>query len=405
MKVRFAPLLSLLAVTILAGSVSLAFAQSPTATERVITDDFAGGARTCGTPTPTPEEVQAVQSQVDRWLRTYGQTNAYGGQIKVAFHVIYGRNNEGNIPQSQVDAQIATLNSTYAGTGYTFVLASLDRTYNAQWFGMTPQTKNETNAKNALAKTPATRLNLYTCKPGQSLLGWAYFPNSFPETDKRHGVVVHYASVPGGAFAAYNEGETATHEVGHYLGLYHTFQGGCTAPGDAVDDTPYEASAYTGGDCALQRDTCPSSPGLDPITNYMDYSYDRCLTNFTAGQDARMDAMVPTYRPSLVGAAALAPELASSRNGMVDASKVSFAGAMPNPSRGNTDLVFSLPKSARISLALYTVSGRKVADVLDETRDAGSHTVRLDRRDLGAGTYFALLKVDGQKYSRTVILN
>ncbi len=405
MKVRFSALLSLLAVAVLAGSVSLAFAQSPTATERVITDDFAGGDRTCGTPTPTPEEMQAVQSQVDRWLRTYGQTNAVGGQIKVAFHVIYGRNNEGNIPQSQVDAQIATLNSTYSGTGYTFVLASLDRTYNAQWFGMTPQSRNETNAKNALAISPATRLNLYTCKPGQSLLGWAYFPNSFPQTDKRHGVVVHYASVPGGAFTAYNQGETATHEVGHYLGLYHTFQGGCTSPGDYVDDTPYEASAYTGNQCSLARDTCPSSPGLDPITNYMDYSYDICLTNFTAGQDARMDAMVPLYRPSLLNAAALAPELASSRFDVVDVAQVSFAGAMPNPSRGNTDLVFSLPKTSRVSLALYTVSGRKVADVLDGTRDAGSHTVRLERGDIGAGTYFALLKVDGQKYSRTVILN
>jgi hypothetical protein len=370
----------------------------------VITDDFAGGARTCGTPTPTPEEMQAVQSQVDRWLRTYGQTAAVGGQIKVAFHVISGRNNEGDIPQSQIDAQIATLNSTYAGTGYTFVLASVSRRNNRQWFAMTPQTKAETDCKNALAVSPATRLNIYTCKPGQNLLGWAYFPDSFPETDKRHGVVVHYASVPGGAFTAYNEGETATHEVGHYLGLYHTFQGGCTAPGDYVDDTPYEASAYTGGTCSLQRDTCPSA-GLDPISNYMDYSYDRCLTNFTAGQDARMDAMVPVFRPSLLNAAALAPELASSRMGVVDISKVSFAGAMPNPSRGNTDLVFSLPTSARVSLALYTVSGRKVADVLDETRDAGSHTVRLDRRDLGAGTYFALLKVDGQKYSRTVILN
>ena len=118
-----------------------------------------------------------------------------------------------------------------------------------------------------------------------------------------------------------------------------------------------------------------------------------------------MDAMVPVYRPSLLNAAALAPELASSRFDLVDVSTVSFAGAMPNPSRGNTDLVFSLPKTARVSLALYTVSGRKVADVLDETRDAGAHTVRLDRGDIGAGTYFALLKVDGQKYSRTVILN
>jgi len=402
MKARFIALCSMLA---LVGSISIAFAQDPTAAERILTDSFDGGARTCGSPTPTADEMHAVQRQVDHWLRTYGQTAAVGGQIKVAFHVIYGRNNEGNIPQSQVQAQVDHLNTTFAGTGYTFVLASTDRTFNAQWFTMTPQTNKETQAKNALAISPATRLNLYTCKPGQNLLGWAYYPNSFPETDKRHGVVVHYGSVPGGYMSAYNQGDTATHEVGHYLGLYHTFQGGCVAPGDYVDDTPYEATAYTGNQCSLVRDTCPSQPGNDPITNYMDYSYDVCLTNFTAGQDARMDAIVPVYRPSLLNAAAVAPVLAGGPSSVLDAGVVSFAGAVPNPARGSADLVFSLPKTAKVSLALYTVSGRKVATMIDETREAGAHTVRLERGNLGAGTYFAQLVVDGVRHSRTVILN
>jgi hypothetical protein len=395
------PIAAVLALTCLAG-----FASAQDHLGRGMTEDFSTADRACGTPTPTIDETEAVRAQVDRWLRMNPQLQATGGQIQVAFHVIYGRKNEGNIPQSQVNAQIATLNSTFSGTGYTFVLASTDRTFNAQWFTMTPQTSKETQAKNALAISPATRLNFYTCKPGQSLLGWAYFPNSFPETDKRHGVVVHYASVPGGAFTAYNQGETGTHEVGHYLGLYHTFQGGCTSPGDYVDDTPYEGSAYTGNQCSLNRDTCPSQPGLDPITNYMDYSYDVCLTNFTAGQDARMDAIVPVYRPSLLNAAALAPELevADAAIARVDGGVVSFRGAVPNPSAGDADLAFSLPAAARVSLALYSVAGRKVADLLDETRDAGAHSVALSRRGIAAGTYFAVLTVDGQRLSRAVIL-
>jgi hypothetical protein len=403
MKLRFVS--PLLVVALLVASAGFASAQ--TSFERALTVDEGFAARTCGTPTPSTAELEAVQAQVDRWLRMNPQVQAVGGQIKVAFHVISGRNNEGNVSDAQIAAQIATLNSTYQGTGYSFVLASTSRTNNRKWFGMTPQTGTETQAKNALAVSPATRLNIYTCKPGQSLLGWAYFPNSFPESDKRHGIVIHYGSLPGGYLTAYNQGETATHEVGHYLGLYHTFQGGCTAPGDLVDDTPYEASAYTGGNCSLQRDTCPS-PGLDPITNYMDYSYDACLTNFTAGQDARMDAIVPVYRPSLLNAAAEAPELASRSGAIapvsVEGGVVSFAGAVPNPSHGGTNLVFSLPASAKVSLALYSVAGRQVASLLDDTRDAGAHTVSLARRGLAAGTYFAVLTVDGQRMSRAVIL-
>lgn len=97
--------------------------------------------------------------------------------------------------------------------------------------------------------------------------------------------------------SGYNEGKTAVHEIGHWFGMLHIFQGNTCAPtdgGDYIDDTPQEGVSTIG--CPKGKDSCSRTPGLDPINNYMDYSTDACYTQFTPDQQARMISMFQMYR-------------------------------------------------------------------------------------------------------------
>lgn len=248
----------------------------------------------CATVQLTPEQIDAIEREVREHMFTRAGLDATGGVIDVYFHVIRKGSGiaNGDIPQSQIDAQINVLNAAYAGTGWSFRLAAVDRTTNSTWYTMRQGSKAERDAKRALRRGTADDLNIYTANLGGGLLGWATFPSSYSGKPLMDGVVILYSSVPGGSAAPYNQGDTATHEVGHWMGLYHTFQGGCTG-GDLVDDTPAESSPAYG--CPTGRNTC-SAPGLDPITNFMDYTDDACMTDFTAGQDTRMDEQFTTYR-------------------------------------------------------------------------------------------------------------
>ncbi len=264
--------------------------------------------RACGTRALSPEEQVELERSLDvrrlqsnaiaSPLRAVGSVN-----VPVWFHVVRSGNgaSQGNLTDQQIADQIDVLNAAYSGqtggaaTPFVFTLAGITRTTNSTWFTRCDRSSTERQMKSALRRGGADTLNLYSCNPAGGLLGWATFPSDYAFDPTDDGVIVLYSTLPGGSAAPYNLGDTGTHEVGHWLGLYHTFQGGCSTTNDQVSDTPAERTpAY---DC-VPRNTCTGSryPGNDPITNFMDYTDDACMFEFTAGQAARADQMHDQYR-------------------------------------------------------------------------------------------------------------
>ncbi|MFZ2501119.1 MAG: zinc metalloprotease [Nocardioides sp.] len=248
-------------------------------------------------------EQRAIAAKTKQILKQRGlsttaavEAAAAGASVPVYVHVMAGKNGAGNVTDTQIAQQIAVLNTTYAGneapgvaanTGITFTLAGTDRFFNDTWH----KDRKSTTYRAQTRKGGKNALNMWLVD--FSYLGVATFPWDYAAKPTIDGIRVHFASLPGGSYTNFNFGETATHEAGHWLGLWHTFQGGCTATNDEVADTPAQGSSTDG--CPAGRDSC-TLPGLDPIHNYMDYSYDTCYTQFTPGQSARIATMWAAYR-------------------------------------------------------------------------------------------------------------
>jgi hypothetical protein len=251
-------------------------------------------------------QAKAMEAELSKILAAKGLSRSASGEAKkpggggafvpatidVHWHTITD-GAKGVLSASEINSQISVLNSAYSGTGFTFALKSTTTTNNATWYnGLTYGSSAERNMKNTLYTGDKSDLNIYTANLGDDLLGWATFPKS--RTTSMDGVVLLDESLPGGTASPYNQGDTATHEVGHWLNLYHTFQGGCSdTAGDYVKDTPAEASPASG--CPTGRDTC-TLPGLDPIKNFMDYTTDVCMDHFSAGQVTRMQSAWVAFR-------------------------------------------------------------------------------------------------------------
>jgi hypothetical protein len=265
----------------------------------------------------TKQIDETIASQYESSLKSFNSRRSPGqirksGSVTVGvfFHVVNkgaGVAN-GDAPLKWLRDQIDVLNAAYAGadpnaeptsanTPFRFSLVGVDRTTNAAWFNAAVDSPEERQMKTALHVGGANTLNFYVTNAGGNLLGWATFPFWYEGDPLMDGVVILYSSLPGGSCCeprVYNQGDTGTHEVGHWLGLFHTFQGGCAANyNDFVADTPSERKATFG--CPFGQDSCPGA-GVDPIENFMDYTEDSCMYQFTSGQSARMEALSLQYR-------------------------------------------------------------------------------------------------------------
>ncbi|MEU0564387.1 zinc metalloprotease [Nonomuraea sp. NPDC005983] len=204
--------------------------------------------------------------------------------------------------------QIDTLNAAYSGryggvdTGVRFRLDEISVELNTGWF--TDPVGNETAMKRALRRGGPETLNLYLAQLSDAFLGFSTYPYLYDSDPVLDGVVIDWRTLPGGSLVDYDRGFTGVHEIGHWLGLFHTFDNGCDDPGDGIADTAPEARPTEG--CPTTKDTCPDA-GDDPMHNFMDYADDECMREFTSGQAIRMREAWAAYRTPRSSAALRIP--------------------------------------------------------------------------------------------------
>lgn len=343
--------------------------------------------------------------------------------VNVVFHVITNTaGTNGNVTDADILEQIEILNEDFqalAGTNgengtnarIQFQLATVDpngdpttgitRSANTTWFN------DGGSYWNTLAWDPLHYVNIYTNQAGGNL---GYVPN-LPQggivgslADR---VVILWSTVGrDGPFGPpYDQGRTVTHEVGHYFGLWHPFDNGCgtaSVPGcytsgDRICDTNSEAQPVFG--CPASSVSCSTA---DPFHNYMDYSDDLCMEEFTPEQINRMRCTMLNWRPDLIVPSAVAAPQVAAGGGELR------LGASPNPFASGTEIRFDLARSQDATVRIVDVTGRVVRVLASGAFPAGTQRLAWDGTDMAgapvaAGVYFYRLETAGTAHTGRLV--
>lgn len=281
----------------------------------------------CGVENPSALEMEEINRNIEslRYSKMRSGNNEIvkeGRTITVHtyVHVIYREDFVGWINRRTIEKQINILNNAFRGkvsgthssynecfnlftygdtvrSPFRFVLEDINYIEDNEAFDLTSD--HSWHVRSDEHNGHCADLNIFT-GGGMSTLGVSSFPDECFDHPEADNILIHYKSFPDMGQAKYDEGDTLVHELGHWFGLFHTFQGQCDGfgddipeVGDGVDDTAPEAEpAY---DCPVGRDTCPGG-GPDPIHNYMDFSDDCCMYRFTEGQIERMVLVAEFFR-------------------------------------------------------------------------------------------------------------
>lgn len=224
--------------------------------------------------------------------------------IKIKFtHLVDPQTGLGYVTSARRIKMVKALNKTFKDSGISFKSAKTQYVYNTDFCYDMEDPATEAIVKQNYHFDPDKYLNIYTAELSTQL-GWATFPVEwvFPPNNPNKwmdGVVVWHGIFPGGLNPQYNQGKRVVHEVGHWLGLLHTFQNGCTGNGDDITDTPAHKQANTGVPPEGANNGACNPLEQAPIHNFMNYTDDVCMTHFTPEQVEKMRKLMQLFRPGL----------------------------------------------------------------------------------------------------------